>query len=82
VREKKKKLLRTIQNKRREILTSCVVFFHDDAHPHTASRIRALLGHFNWELFDHPSYNHELARNDYHLFTYLKNWFAITALQQ
>jgi histone-lysine N-methyltransferase SETMAR len=30
--------------------------------------------HFNWELFEHPPYSPDLIPNDYHLFTYLKNW--------
>jgi hypothetical protein len=34
---------------------------------------RALLEHFNWELFDHPSYSPDLAPGDYHLFSYLKD---------
>jgi transposase len=32
------------------------------------------LEHFNLELFAHPPYSPDLAPNDYHLFTYLKNW--------
>jgi hypothetical protein len=36
------------------MMTSGVVFFHDNARPHTAARTRALLEFFNWELFDHP----------------------------
>jgi transposase len=47
--------------------------FHDNPRLHTAAHIRALLEHFNWELFDHPPYNPDLAPSDYHLFTYLKN---------
>jgi hypothetical protein len=27
-------------------------------------------------LFDHPPYSPDLALSDYHLFTYLKNWFG------
>jgi transposase len=52
------------------------VLLHDNAHPHTstATRTRALLEHFNWDLFDHPPYSSDLAPSDYHLFTYLKNW--------
>jgi transposase len=69
-----KKLHRAIQKKRRGILTSSVVLFHDNAHPHTAACIRALLEHFNWELSDHPPYSPDLAPSGYHLFTYLKNW--------
>jgi hypothetical protein len=36
-----------------------------------------MLEHFNWELFDHPPYNPDLAPSGYHFFThgYLKNWF-------
>jgi hypothetical protein len=30
--------------------------------------------HFNWEVFDHPSYSSAVALIRYHLFTYLKNW--------
>jgi histone-lysine N-methyltransferase SETMAR len=55
------------------MLTSGVVLLHDNARPHTATRTRALLEHFNWQLFDHPQYSPDLAPNDYHMFTYLKN---------
>jgi hypothetical protein len=48
-----KKLGRAVQNKRRGMLTSGVVLLHDNACPHTVARTRALLEHFNWELFDH-----------------------------
>jgi transposase len=50
------------------------VLLHDNAHLHTAAHTRALLKHFNWELFDHPPYSPDLAPSDYHLLTYLKNW--------
>jgi transposase len=72
----KKKLLKVIQNKRRGMLTSGVVFLCDNARPHTstAARARALLKHFNWELFDQPPYSRDLASSDYNLFTYLENW--------
>jgi histone-lysine N-methyltransferase SETMAR len=56
------------------MLTSSVVLLHDNARPYTAAHTRALLEHFNWELFDHPPYSPDLAPSDYHLFTYLKNW--------
>jgi histone-lysine N-methyltransferase SETMAR len=70
------KLHRAIQNKRRGMLTSGAVLLHDNVHPHTAARTRALLENFNWELFDHPPYNPDLNPSDYHLFTYLKNWLG------
>jgi hypothetical protein len=56
------------------MLTYDLVFLHDNAPPYTVARTRALLKHFNWELFDHPPYNPELAQRDYHLFICLKNW--------
>jgi transposase len=58
------------------MLTSGVVLLHDNARPHTAAHTRALLGHFDWELFDHPPYSPDLAPSDYHLFTYLKKWLG------
>jgi hypothetical protein len=68
------KLRRTIQNIRRGMLTSGVVLLHGNARPHTAARTRALLKHFNWQLFDHLPYSPDLTPRDYHMFTYLKNW--------
>jgi hypothetical protein len=56
------------------MLKSGVVVLHDSSRPHTAARTRALLEHFNWELFDHLPYIPDLAQSDYHLFTYPKNW--------
>jgi histone-lysine N-methyltransferase SETMAR len=65
-----------MQNKRHGILTSSIVLLHDNVHPHTATHIRTLLQHFNWELFDHPPYSPDLAVSNYHLFTYMKSWFG------
>jgi hypothetical protein len=64
------------------MLTAGEVLLHDNARPHTAVRTPALIDHFNWELFDHPPYSPDPAQRDYNLFTYLKNWFGIIALQQ
>jgi hypothetical protein len=49
------------------MLIASVVLLHDNAHPHTAARTRALLEHFDWELFDHPPHSPDLAPIDYHL---------------
>jgi histone-lysine N-methyltransferase SETMAR len=68
-----KKLHKAIQNKRRVMLTTGLVLLHDDACPCTTAHTRALLENFNWELFDRPPYSPDLAPNNYHLFTYLKN---------
>jgi transposase len=69
-----KKLCRAIQNKRRGILTPCVVLLHDNARQHTTACTWALLEHFNWVVFDHPPYSPDLAPSNNHQFTYLKTW--------
>jgi len=71
-----KKLRRAIQNKRRGKLCSKVLFFHDNARPHTANRTRELLDYFGWEVFDHPPYSPDLAPSDYHLFPNMKTWLV------
>jgi transposase len=59
-----KQLRKAIQNKRHGMLTYSilVVLFHDNALPHKTARTRALLEHFNWELFDHPPYIPDLVK--------------------
>jgi hypothetical protein len=52
--------LSAIQNKRHGILTYSIVLVHDNALLHAAARTRALLDHFNWELFDHHPYSPDL----------------------
>jgi hypothetical protein len=65
-------LLRAIQNKRRGMLTPSMTM----RIRITASRTRALLEHFNWELFDHPPQSPDLALSYYCLFRYVKNWLG------
>jgi transposase len=55
------------------------VLLHDNARPHTAASINALIKLFNWEIFDHPSYSPDLAPSDYLLFTKMKIWLVIHA---
>jgi hypothetical protein len=69
----KKKMRGAIQDERRGMLAAGVVLLHDNAGPNTDSGTRALLGHFNSELFGQFSYSPDLALSDYHLFTYLKS---------
>jgi hypothetical protein len=66
------KLRRAIQNERRGMLTYGVVLLHGNARPNTAARTRALLDHFNFELFDHCFYSPDIAPSDCHL----KNWLG------
>jgi hypothetical protein len=60
-----KKLCSVIQTRGHGMLTSGVVVLHDNVHLHIAAHTGALLEHFNWELFDHPSYSPDLPLNDY-----------------
>jgi hypothetical protein len=48
------------------MLACGVVLLHDNARPHTAAGTRALLEHFNWELFDHRPCSPDLAPSDYY----------------
>ena len=57
-------------------MSSKVLFFHDNTHPHTANRTRELLDHFGWEVFDHPLYSTDLAPSNYHLFPNMKTWLT------
>jgi hypothetical protein len=48
-----KKWRRTIQNKRRAMLSRGVVMPYDNARPHTAAAKQDLIVSFGWEQFDH-----------------------------
>jgi hypothetical protein len=50
-----KKMHSAIHNKRRGMLTSGVALLHDNACLDTDACTWAMLEHFNWQLFDHPS---------------------------
>ena len=70
-----KKLRRTIQNKRRGMLSRGVVMIHDNALAHTAAATQNLIA-FDWEQVDHLPYSSDLAPSDFHLFLNLKSFFA------
>jgi hypothetical protein len=57
------------------MLTSGVVFLHDNACLDTAACTQALLEYFSWESDHHPN-NPDLAPTNYHLSVYLKNWLG------
>jgi len=57
------KLRRSIQNKRRGMLSKGVVLLHN-TRPLTVARTNALIKLFNWEIFDHPPYSPDLAPSD------------------
>jgi hypothetical protein len=72
--QKLKELHRAIQNKRLGMLTYGVVLFVSFC---TYARTRALLEHFNCELFDQPPYSPDLAPRGLP-----EELVEITALQQ
>jgi [histone H3]-lysine36 N-dimethyltransferase SETMAR len=71
-----KKLKRAIQNRRRGLLTSGVIFLHDNATPHTANKTKDLLTKFGWDVLNHPPHSPDLAPSDFHLFLHLKRYLG------
>ncbi|XP_035231573.1 histone-lysine N-methyltransferase SETMAR-like [Stegodyphus dumicola] len=58
------------------MLTSGIVLIHDNARPHSARVTQRLLQQFQWDIFEHPPYNPDLAPSDFHLFHELKQWLG------
>jgi histone-lysine N-methyltransferase SETMAR len=71
-----KKLRRTIQNKRRGMLSRGVVMLHNNARPHTVATTQDLIATFDWEQFDHPPYSPDLAPSDFLVFLHLKTFLG------
>ncbi|KAJ4436716.1 hypothetical protein ANN_16848 [Periplaneta americana] len=65
-----------IQNKRRSMLSSGVIFLHDNTRLHTACHTATKLQEFNWEVLDHPPYSPDLAPSNYNLFIHMKMWLG------
>jgi len=70
------RLQRSIQNKRRGMLSRGVCLLHDNARHHSAHVITALLEKFKWDILDHPPYSPDLAPSHFHLFLRLKKHLA------
>ncbi len=74
--EQLKKLRRSIQNRRRGLLTRGVIFLQDNARPHTANQTKELLQSFQWDVLEHPAHSPDLAPSDFHLFPKLKEFLG------
>ncbi len=61
-----------IKRKQPGLLSHSVIFFHDNARPHSTTIMRLFLEDFKWDVFRHSPYSPDLVPSDYHLFLQLK----------
>ncbi|GBN43383.1 hypothetical protein AVEN_859-1 [Araneus ventricosus] len=61
-----------INTKRSGLLSSGVVLLHDNAQPHTATRIMNKLTKFGWTVLENQPYSPDLSPCDFHIFGTLK----------
>ena len=54
-------LCQAIKSKQPGKLIRGVILLHDNARPHTANTITALLQKFKWEILGHPLYSPDLS---------------------
>ena len=69
-------LRRSIQNRRRGMLTRSITLLYDNSRLHKAQAIRNLLLQLEWEIFDHPTYIPDHATNVFNLFRLMKSFLA------
>ena len=58
--------------KEEECCPKKVLLHHDNARPHTAAATVETVQQLGFELLQHPPYSPDLAPNDYHIFSPLK----------
>ncbi|UYV63272.1 hypothetical protein LAZ67_2003605, partial [Cordylochernes scorpioides] len=66
------KLKPGIRNKRRGKLSKGVLFFHDNARPHTSCKTVSTIIKLGFEVLEHPAYSPDLAPSDYFILGLLK----------
>lgn len=57
-------------------MNSGVIIIHHNAQPHSADATQRMFQQFQWYIFDHPAYSHDLAPSDFNLFPELKKWLG------
>jgi len=62
-----------IRTKRRGLLSSGVLLWHDNVRSHTAIHTFQTLVKLGFTVFEHPAYSPDLVPSDYHLFGPLKD---------
>lgn len=62
------RLKRAIQNRRRGLLSSCVILPHNNAQPLIAGKTKQLQKKFQVRSFEPPTLSPDLAPSDFHLF--------------
>jgi len=62
----------TVKSKQRGLLSTSVLFQHDNARPHTARSSVATIQDLSFECPPHPPYSPDLAPSDFHMFGPLK----------
>ncbi|KAG9435528.1 Ammar1 transposase [Apis mellifera carnica] len=68
------KLNNAVEEKRPELTNrKGVVFYHDNARPHTSFVTRLKLLELGWDVLPHPPYSPDHAPSDYFLFRSLQN---------
>lgn len=63
-----KKLRKTIQNKRRGIISKGILLHHNNTTRRTSDKTWDLIKWLGWNILDHPLYSADLVPRDFHLF--------------
>ena len=61
-----------IRRKRPELLAAHPIILHDNAMLHGVNGVTSLLGPYEWETLDHPTYSPDISPCDFDLFPKLK----------
>ena len=61
-----------LRKKRQNLLQDGVLILHDNATPHKAHTVQALLEEYQWETLPHAPYSPDLSPCDFHLFPSFK----------
>ena len=69
------KLHPEIKKRRRGLISTGVIFHHDNTSAHISYHVLSTIRNLRYELLRHPPYSPDLAPSDYYLFPLLKEYF-------